>query len=221
MQGLYSVPLLNPLRKTMTPLYKKPRFLLVMLTAFLLTSCATTNAPSLANEKFVQWQKDAQAGKADAQYKLGASYASKQDYVKALEWLQKSANQGNAPAQNGLSVMYLKGLGVAKNEAKALEWLKKSAVQGYPKAEYNLAMLYKKGQVIDKNEQQAAAWLQQAALQGDAKAQTDLGVMYESGIGVPQSTALAIEWLQKAAAQGNSEAKNRLAGIYAKRINNP
>ncbi len=191
--------------------------ILMITIALLVAACATNTNPE--NEKFAQWEQDAQAGKANAQYKLGAIYASRHDYANALAWLQKSANQGNAPAQNGLSVMYLKGLGVAKDERKALDLLQKSANQGYPKAQYNLGILYKNGRVVAKNETQAAAWLQQAALQGDVKAQTDLGIMYELGIGVPLNTSTAIEWLQKAASQGDVEAKNRLGSIYAKKLN--
>jgi TPR repeat protein len=189
---------------------------LMIASTLLLAACATSTLPE--NENLVQWQEEAQAGKANAQFKLGADYASRQEYVKALEWLQKSANQGNAPAQNALSVLYLKGLGVVKDDRKALDWLQKSAVQGYPKAQYNLAILYKNGRVVAKNETQAAAWLQQAALQGDVKAQTDLGIMYELGIGVPKNTGTAMEWLQKAANQGDVEAKNRLGSIYVRSL---
>jgi TPR repeat protein len=197
---------------------KKIHPLFAFLITLLLTACASSPS-QLAEEQFEQWEQDAKMGKADAQFKVGATYAAKQDYAKALEWLQRSANQGNAPAQNGLSVMYLKGLGVVRDEKKALDLLQKSAMQGYPKAQYNLAILFKNGRVLAKNDEQAAVWMQQAASQGDVKAQTDLGIMYQLGVGVAKNTNTAIEWFLKAANQGDEEAKNRLGSLYVKSLN--
>ena len=47
-----------------------------------------------------------------------------QDYAKALEWYRKSAEQGNAAAQNQLGHMYEYeyGKGVSKDYVKAVEW---------------------------------------------------------------------------------------------------
>lgn len=192
---------------------------LFLASALLISACASeqpaNNSPAQSHDLFAQWQQQAQAGQANAQYKLGTVYAAKQQYSNAAHWLEKAANQGNAPAQNGLSMLYLQGVGVAKDEAQALEWLKKSVQQGYPTAQYNLAMLYKNGRIIAKDESQAAAWLQQAAIQGDGQAQVELGMFYQLGIGVARNNTLAMEWLKKAAAQGNEEAKNRLAELPA------
>ena len=52
------------------------------------------------------------------------------DYVKANEWFQKAAEQGNADAQCNLGVMYAEGQGVEVDNAKANEWYQKSAEQG-------------------------------------------------------------------------------------------
>lgn len=193
----------------------------IILSALLLATCASTNSTNPAQNDIAQWEKAAQSGQAKAQYKLGTAYATQQNFAKAAEWLQKSANQGYAPAQNGLSILYLQGMGVTKDDNQALEWLQKSVIQGYPEAQYNLAMLYKNGRVIAKNETQAAAWLQQAALQGDAQAQYELGVMYELGLGIPKDKTKSLEWLQKSAAQGNGDAKNRMGKQYIDSLNNP
>ena len=54
------------------------------------------------------------------------------DLKKAVEWYTKSAEQGNAGAQNNLGLCYDNGEGVAKDLKKAVEWYTKSAEQvGY------------------------------------------------------------------------------------------
>ena len=52
------------------------------------------------------------------------------DYVKAVEWYQKSAEQGNAYAQANLGNCYYYGEGVSKDITKAVEWFRKAAEQG-------------------------------------------------------------------------------------------
>ncbi|CAG1023508.1 Secretory immunoglobulin A-binding protein EsiB [Patescibacteria group bacterium] len=178
----------------------------------LLTACAS-NTKTFPDDKWDEWVSQAEAGQAEAQYKLGKSYAANKDYANAVIWLQKSANQNNPKAQNGLSMLYMQGLGVPKDEHKALEWLKKSAEGGYPTAQYNVAMLYKNGRLIAKDDVQAALWLHQAAQQGDDKAQTQLALCYEQGLGVPQDTRQALEWLEKAAGKNNAEARAHLQRI--------
>ena len=54
----------------------------------------------------------------------------RQDYVKALEWYTKAANQGDAQAQYNLGLMYYKGEGVRQNTATAKEWFGKACDNG-------------------------------------------------------------------------------------------
>ena len=61
--------------------------------------------------------------------------------VKATEWWQKAANQGNADAQGGLGWCYATGEGVTKDLAKAKEWYEKAAAQGNDRAKKYLANL--------------------------------------------------------------------------------
>ena len=81
------------------------------------------------------------------QYNLGLMYANgegvKQDYFKAVEWIQKAAEQGNAEAQNKLGFMYEKGQGVEQDYIKAVEWYQRAAEQGHAEAQFNLDRLSK------------------------------------------------------------------------------
>jgi hypothetical protein len=49
-----------------------------------------------------------------------------EDDATAVKWYQKSAAQDYAKAQYELAKCYVKGEGVAKDEAKAKSWLKKA-----------------------------------------------------------------------------------------------
>ena len=55
-------------------------------------------------------KQKAAVGDAEAQFQLGKKYANgdgvEQDYAEALKWYMKSAEQGNAKAQNNLGIMY-------------------------------------------------------------------------------------------------------------------
>lgn len=54
-----------------------------------------------------------------------------QDYVKAAEWYEKAADQGNASAQFNLAVMYHKGQGVSQNDRIARSYFSKACNNGH------------------------------------------------------------------------------------------
>ena len=49
--------------------------------------------------------------------------------MKAAEWFQKAADQGNADAQFWLGCMYQNGSDVERSYEKAVEWFQKAADQ--------------------------------------------------------------------------------------------
>ena len=65
-----------------------------------------------------------------------------QDYSKAFEWYEKSANQGLASPQSKLGSMYRYGKGLEVNHAKASEWYWKAYEQGNEEAHYQLGTIY-------------------------------------------------------------------------------
>ena len=104
------------------------------------------------------FHKAAEDGSPMAQYYMAVSYyghddIKNQDYNKALEWLEKSAEQGLMEAQFDLSQFYLKGYTAKKDKSKAVYWLKKAAEQGYMVAQYNLGVLYYNGIGVKQNHQ--------------------------------------------------------------------
>ena len=57
-----------------------------------------------------------------------------QDYVKAVEWYRKAADQGDATAQYSLGLMYDQGTGVPANLSEANRWYRLAAKNGDPDA---------------------------------------------------------------------------------------
>ena len=64
------------------------------------------------------------------------------DYATALQVLRPLAEQGVAPAQAILGVMYDNGQGVPRDDATAVAWFRKAADQGLAHAEYDLGLKY-------------------------------------------------------------------------------
>lgn len=60
-----------------------------------------------------------------AQYNLGIIYANgfgvEQNYQKAFEWFEQSANQGDIEALYNLGIMYQNGQGVKQDDKKSKE----------------------------------------------------------------------------------------------------
>ncbi len=154
----------------------------------------------------------------DVEFLLGDMYLNgdgvAQDYGEALRYLTRSANAGNAVAQNNLAYMYAVGKGVEKNHQKAVEWGMKSAMQGNAQAQLSVAGAYKRGEGVEQDYEKAFEWMEKAAMQGDAVAQNELGIAYELGEGVERDYNKAIEWYQKSAAQGFQIAQQNLARFY-------
>ena len=55
----------------------------------------------------------------------------RQDYVEAVQWYRKAAEQGHAQAQDNLGEAYEEGLGVHQDDAQAVQWYRKAAEQGH------------------------------------------------------------------------------------------
>ncbi|KAG0281160.1 hypothetical protein BGZ97_009314 [Linnemannia gamsii] len=96
------------------------------------------------------------------------------DYVKAMTWYRRAADQGNAYAQCHIGYMYDLGLGVPQDGAKAASWYRKSAEQGEAEAQYNLGLLYSQGRGVRKDNGKAMTWFKKAADQGDTQAKNEL-----------------------------------------------
>ncbi len=68
------------------------------------------------------------------------------DPTKAVYWYTRAAEQGIAPAQLNLGLMYLRGEGVKADMNQGRAWLEKAAHLGDNRASYALAMIDEKQQ---------------------------------------------------------------------------
>jgi len=99
-------------------------FVFTSLILFLLGSQATLAVDDMWDSVFAYQKKMADYGNAEAQHKLGEMYeeghGTEQDFDKALEWYQRAAAQGYAPASKKIDQVRLrKQRAIA--EAKAAE----------------------------------------------------------------------------------------------------
>ena len=77
---------------------------------------------------------------------------------RAMDLFRRAADQGFAPALNGLGLRYMHGDpagGLEKNETLAAELFKKSAAQGSADGNYNLGVLYKMGLGVEQDGRKA------------------------------------------------------------------
>lgn len=96
--------------------------------------------------------------------------------------LQVDARQGIARAQRLLALRYLRGRGIAKDEALAFHWMQLAAQQHFVLAQRSFGELYENGfgTVVDVT--LALHWYQLAACQGDPIAQGHLQRLAGAGI---------------------------------------
>ena len=167
----------------------------------------------------------AEQGNAQAEYNLGALYASGRvvprdsnylDYMNAAMWFRLAAEQGYAKAQNYLGALYASGQGVPQDYKEAMKWFRRAAEQGEVTAQLNLGILYEKGQGVPQDYKEAAIWLRRAAEHGNTMAQNILGSLYDLGPpGVPQDYKEAAKWYRLAAELGDVQAQFDLGILYA------
>ena len=186
----------------------------------LISGCGTTSSTvskcSLAEEMVTQTKQQAEAGGADAQFRVAGWYRSghclPHDFPEAMAWYHRSAEQGHLDAQLTLSEAYLGegylGYGrVHKDEKEAEKWLIKAAEQGDSKIQMRLAYFYRNQR---KDIDTAVIWYRKAAEQGEVEAQRALGSIYLNGEGVTKDLDEAGKWYDLAAKQNDIRSQRQL-----------
>jgi len=175
---------------------------------------------ALTQDDFRTLLSQAESGDPVTQYRVAQVYEEgrlvPKSYAVSREWMLKSAEQGYAPAQGAVGMMYM---GPNGDYGKADMWLRRAAEQGNAEAQFWLGAAYEQGRIGTTDYLEAFKWLRKAAEQGHPDAQTSLGQMYEDGEYVPQNYALAAKWYRKAAEHvpnrgGAGVARNNLGLLY-------
>ena len=163
-------------------------------------------------------KKRADAGDAEAMFKLGLMYAKGEgvtlDIDKAREWWEKAADAGHAVAMFNLGVMYYKGIGVPVDKKEARKWWKKATDTGDTGAMLNLGWMYYEGNTVSVDKDKAKELWEKAADAGNVDAMYNLGVMYDRDKSVPANKKEARKWWEKAADAGNIDAMYNLGVMY-------
>jgi localization factor PodJL len=126
------------------------------------------------------------------------------------------ADNGDATAQAMLALAYLRGMGVAGDDAAARRWSMAAAQQGQPVAQYLLGTLE-----LGHDAAAAARWFRAAALQGNLKAMHNLAIAYAQGQGVARDPVQAAQWFTRAAGQGYRDSAFDLAVLYERGLGVP
>lgn len=177
----------------------------------------------------------AERGGVEAQYFLGVmykdTYFSRRNIHKAIEWLERAAENNHLLAQKELGNLFLYGDGESKvfgetvfhhqDYNKAKKWLSLLANQGDADSQIKIGELYYNGHGVLQNYEEAIRWITKAAEQNNARAQIKLGEIYNDGKGVQKNTAQAIKWHRKAAAgEYRSFEQYKLGRLYIYEGNN-
>jgi len=129
------------------------------------------------DEKAIYWlTKAAEQGHASAIVWLRQLF----DISSQIEWVIKSAKQGDYYSQKDLGVMYANGNGVPQDYEKAIYWYTKAAEQGDINLQRMLGRVYSDGVHVPIDNEKAIYWYTQAAEQGDADAQNALDEMLKT-----------------------------------------
>ena len=96
-------------------------------------------------------------------YLAGIIALKNKDYKKAVDLIEKAAENGNVEAQNKIAFIYYYGLnGIEKNHQKAFKWASKAAKQNFAESQKLLGTLYYFGNGIEKDIGKSIIWLQKA-----------------------------------------------------------
>lgn len=171
-------------------------------------------------ELFYKLQICARFGDAKCQNILGICYqkgiGTEQNYIAALEWYRKAANQGYGAAYSNLAWMYKNGKGVDKDKKKAFDHYLSGAHYNYSHCQWQLGNCYIRGIGIEPDHNQAFFWYNKSAAQGFAPAFNSLAVCYYEGYGIEKNLERTIHFLTKAAKAENITAITNLIKLFKK-----
>ena len=99
-----------------------------------------------------------------------------QDYVEAVKWYRRGADQYDIEAQLSLGRMYENGHGLPQDYEQAENLYFSAALHDYAPAQLALGRLYVNGHGVRQDDVFAYAWLSLSAAQGSAEASQELDV---------------------------------------------
>lgn len=174
-----------------------------------------------ARKSFEAFERRAENGDAEAQYRLSALLETgfdsiPADTVRSISLLRRSAAAGYAPALNYLGFLFQKGGVLTANPDSARYYIRKAADQGDNLAAHNFAYLLLNEDEDTSNDSTALEYLKRAADAGLPQSQTLLADLYASGKVSEPDTLRARELYEKAISQGFHDAELRLLNMMGR-----
>lgn len=140
------------------------------------------------------------------QHRMAMQQLLYRDYRTAALTLIALVENGHAPSQFRLGMLYRLGLGVPRNPRLAAYWFEKAARQDEVGGQYWLAESFRRGEGVPVSPELAFKWFQRLAERGYAPAQYQVALAYANGRGVARDNLAAVRWLRRASAGGHPDA---------------
>lgn len=130
------------------------------------TSPLATSVSALEVEPKIR--EAAEAGDAVAQFTLGDALLqtpvhTPENSLKAVRWLEKSAENGNTEAMIVLGRLSQTGVGILQNFCNAVKWIEMAAARGNLDGMLELGRLYRDGIGVEPDPVRAYVWFNRAA----------------------------------------------------------
>jgi len=106
-----------------------------------------------------------------SQYRVAMQQLFHRDYRAGALTLASLAENGHAPSQFRLGMLYRLGLGVPRNPQRAVYWFDKAARQDDVGGQYWLAESFRRGEGVPVSHELAFEWFHRLAERGYAPAQ--------------------------------------------------
>ena len=136
-----------------------------------------------------------------------AFVAGKHD--EAFSGMLKLAQAGDPRAQYDVAMMYVQGIGVAKDREVGFGWMIQAGTSGNIGAMNELGAIYESGIGASRNFAVAFQWYRMAAQADNPIGQFNIANMYARGIGVSPDLVRAWAWNMRAGANGTLTGKDR------------
>jgi TPR repeat protein len=94
-----------------------------------------------------------------ADFAAGLAAYQKGDYATAVKEWRPEADEGDAPTQYNVGLLYFDGHGVPQDYAEAAKWFRRAAEQGYTEAQHELGAMYASGRGVKRDYLQAFKWM--------------------------------------------------------------
>jgi serine/threonine protein kinase len=123
----------------------------------------------------------AEAGEAEAQYKLGMmlahGFGAEKNLTEAVHWLRQAAEQNHLAAQVKLGLLLARTQMPDTSPTQARDWLQKAAERRDARAMFNLGLMHAHGIGIPRDVTAARHWYKRAAALGHSGARTNLSLI--------------------------------------------